>query len=105
MDAQFPPPCRPPAWRECLNTGRSTVVGVSCVEDVEIGVVDGGRETLHAHLVAVTLQTLAVEGSLGDIKEGVDQRPLTRVLAAQDDNGTVFELFLRTRLVEELRPH
>jgi hypothetical protein len=46
-----------------------------------------------------------VEGGLGDVEEGVDEGALARVLAAQDHHWPVLEFLLRTRLVQELRPH
>ncbi len=75
--ARSPPPCRPRVWRGCLGGGRITVVGVGGVENVEVCVVDGGGEALHAHLVALGVDALAVESGLGDVEEGVDQRPFS----------------------------
>ena len=90
----------------CLRGVRVTVVGVGDIDDVEVGVVDGGADALEAHLVALaTLHAFAVEGGLGDVDQCVHQRALSRVLAPQDHHWTVLKFLLRTRLVQKLRPH
>lgn len=59
----------------CLRGVRVTVVGVGDIDDVEVGVVDGGADALEAHLVALCWvgQSLVAQRGLGDIEQRIDQ--------------------------------
>lgn len=105
MDGRSPPPCKSPASNGCLRGEEGTVIGIGSVSDVEVGIVDGGGHSLHAHPVPLGGGTALGEGGLGDVEERVDEGTLAGVLGSQDDQVLIVELVLRARFVEELRPH
>ena len=56
---------------------RGTVVGVEHVDDVKVGIVDGGCYPVQAHLVGGRMVLLGVDGRLAYVEEGVDERSLS----------------------------
>lgn len=73
-DARSTPPCIPTTWHVSLYVKRYTIIGIGGIEYIEIGIVDGGGESLQSHLIAIwTGEAFAVEGGLGDVEKGVDQ--------------------------------
>lgn len=74
-DVRFLRPCRSRVWRVCLRGWTVTVVGIGDIDDIEVGVVDGGADPLEAHLVALCWigQSLVAKRGLGDIEERIHQ--------------------------------
>lgn len=90
-----------------LNHKEFTVVDVSQVEYIEVGVVDGRGQALESHFIGVDLggKSLVVDGGFGDVEKGVDEGPFSRMLVSQNDERSVFELLFGSGLIEELVPH
>lgn len=59
----------------CLSGARGTVVGIGDIDDIEVGVVYGGADSLEPHLVALCWvgESLVIEGGLGDIEQRIHQ--------------------------------
>lgn len=69
------------------------------VDDVEVGVVDGGVRGVQSHFgFGHVWKFFVMDGGLGDVEEGVHQRTLARVLGPENYQRLVHELPLRQRL-------
>ena len=86
---------------------RGTVVWVVQIQHVQVGVVDGGGESLQPHFVRVGMgcESFIMDGGFRYVEEGVDQRAFARVTTAQDDQVRIVKFVLGAGIVQELVPH